>query len=102
MGVSDRNKGLLTGIAVSLGLAALVKVIGNPLAGAARPLTKAGVRTVLDVRDKGEVWLAEAGETLSDIVAEVRAERAERAAERAEALAASHWASRATASGGDT
>jgi hypothetical protein len=85
MGLSERNRGLLAGVAISLGVAAVIRVFGKPLAEVARPLTKAGMRSLLEVREKGEEWLAEKGETLSDIVAEVRAERE---AERAESLAA--------------
>jgi len=96
MATSERTKGMLTGIAIGVGAAILVKVFGKPLKEAARPLTKAGMRSMLEAREKGEELLAEAGESLSDIVAEVRAERA---AAHAETLAAMRSASNGSPGG---
>jgi hypothetical protein len=96
---SDHTKGLLKGIAIGVGAVLVVKYFGKPLAEAARPLTKAGMRSLLEAREKGEEWLAEAGESLSDIVAEVRAERE---AARAEALAAARSAPEASVPPGGT
>jgi hypothetical protein len=87
MPLSDRTRGVLTGIVMSAGIAVVAKVFGKPLVAAARPLTKAGIRSLIDAREKGEAWLAEAGENLSDIIAEVRSERE---AERSAPVAVSH------------
>jgi hypothetical protein len=85
MAMTERSKGILTGIAVGIGVALVAKYFGKPIKEAARPLAKAGMRSLVEARERGEELLAEAAESLSDIAAEVRAERE---ATRAEAVAA--------------
>lgn len=62
------------GVAIGLGIAAA----GLVLVPALRPAARATVKTGLVLFEKGREWIAEAGESLDDLVAEVRAELAER------------------------
>jgi len=68
--------GLLTGLALGLGAAALAPALGRWT----RPAAKAAIRAGLVAYERGRERLAELGETVEDLAAEVTAEMA---AERA-------------------
>jgi hypothetical protein len=73
---SDLTKGVALGIA-----AAVVTPIVLPAAvAAARPLARAALRNGLLLYEKGRETVAEAGEMLDDLLAEVRAELSQQAA----------------------
>lgn len=76
MALTEKQQGFLTGILAGAGAALALWALRKPLREVAAPVTKAGVRAALDARDWTEERLARAGESLDDIVAEVRAERA--------------------------
>lgn len=61
------------GVAIGLGVAAA----GLLVAPALRPAARAAVKTGLILLEKGREWVAEATESLEDLVAEVRNELAE-------------------------
>ncbi len=61
------------GVAIGLGVAAA----GLLLMPALRPAARAAVKSGLLVFEKSREWMAEASESLEDLVAEVRAELAE-------------------------
>lgn len=68
-------KNLLTndiakGVAIGLGVAAA----GVLLTPALRPMTRSAVKGGILMFEKGREWVAEAGESFEDMVAEVRAE----------------------------
>lgn len=79
------------GVAIGAGVVA----VGVLLTPALRPVARATVKSGILIFEKGREWLAEASETLEDLVAEVRADlagvqmdtagQAEAAAEAAEA-----------------
>lgn len=71
---SDLTKGL----AIGLALAAIVPLAVPALAQAARPLLRSAVKSGILLLELGREVVAEAGENLEDIVAEVRSELAER------------------------
>lgn len=64
---------VIKGVAIGLGVAAA----GLMLAPAFRPAARAAVKTGILFFEKGREWMAEAGESFEDLVAEVRAELAE-------------------------
>lgn len=99
MAVSDHTRGMLQGLALGIAAGFLARQFGKPIGDAARPLAKAGMQSLLEARERGEEWLAHAGESLSDIAAEVRAERD---AARAEAIAAARTSYRPAQPDGET
>jgi hypothetical protein len=76
MALNERQQGFLTGLLAGAGAALAVWALRKPLREVAAPVAKAGVRAAMDARDWTEERLARAGESLDDLVAEVRAERA--------------------------
>jgi hypothetical protein len=61
------------GVAIGLGVVAA----GVLLAPALKPVTRAAIKSGILLFEKGREWMAEAGESFEDLVAEVRAELAE-------------------------
>lgn len=61
-------------VLVGVGVALVAPVVMPALAAGMRPLAKAVIKGGIMVYDKGTEALAEAGEQLSDLVAEVRSE----------------------------
>ena len=61
-------------VLVGIGVALVAPVVVPALAAGMRPLAKAVIRGGIMVYDKGAEALAEAGEQLSHLVAEVRSE----------------------------
>ena len=61
-------------VLVGVGVALVAPVVVPALAAGMRPLAKAVLKGGIMVYDKGAEVLAEAGEQLSDLVAEVRSE----------------------------
>ena len=78
-------KTTLGGIAVGIGMAVVAPVIVPILASIAKPLTKAVIKEGLILYDKGRETVAEAKETIDDLVAEVHSELATDTAMAAEA-----------------
>jgi hypothetical protein len=61
-------------VLVGIGVALVAPVVVPALAAGMRPLAKAVIKGGMIVYDKGAEVLAETGEQLSDLVAEVRSE----------------------------
>jgi hypothetical protein len=61
-------------VLVGVGVALIAPVVVPALAAGMRPLAKAVIKGGIMVYDKGAEALAEAGEQLSDLMAEVRSE----------------------------
>jgi hypothetical protein len=61
-------------VLVGVGVALVAPVVVPALAAGMRPLAKAVIKGGIMVYDKGAEAVAEAGEQLSDLMAEVRAE----------------------------
>src|SRR5256885_1716670 len=76
-------------ILVGIGIALVAPVVVQALAAGMRPLVKAMIKGGITVYDKGTEMFAEAGEQLSDLVAEVRSEINATTAATADAAAAS-------------
>jgi hypothetical protein len=67
--------GLSTGLVVGLGAAVLVGPMLLPVvATVAKPLVKGVIRTGMTLYDKGNEVVAEMGEMIEDLVAEVKSE----------------------------
>ena len=77
-------------VLVGVGVALVVPVVVPALGAGMRPLAKAVLKGSIMVYDKGAEVLAEAGEQLSDLVAEVRSELDATAAAAAVASAATN------------
>ena len=77
-------------VLVGVGVALVVPVVVPALGAGMRPLAKAVLKGSIMVYDKGAEVLAEAGEQLSDLVAEVRSEIEATAAADAAASAATN------------
>ena len=75
-------------VLVGVGVALAAPVVIPALAAGVRPLAKAVIKGGVMVYDKGAEVLAEAGEQLSDLVAEVRSELDATATMTADAAAA--------------
>lgn len=73
---SDLAKGVALGIAVAV----VVPIVAPAVAAAARPLARAALRNGLLLYEKGRETVAEAGEMLDDLLAEVRAELSQQTA----------------------
>lgn len=61
-------------IAAGVGVAVLAPVLAPIIAGAARPLARAAIKTGIIMYEKGREAVAEVGEVFDDLVAEARAE----------------------------
>lgn len=68
-----KNKAGLA-IAAGIGVAVLAPVLLPIIAGAARPLARAAIKTGIIMYEKGREAAAEVGEVFDDLVAEARAE----------------------------
>jgi hypothetical protein len=87
--LDDGLKGsVLTGLAVGIGAVVLAPAVLPALAGAAKPLMKAAVKSGIILFEKGKETVAELSEVVEDIVAEAKAEMAEAHVEAASAAAA--------------
>jgi hypothetical protein len=73
--LSDEQRGLLKGLAIGLGAAFLVREILPPFRQALRPFVKAALKSGLHAVERGREKAAELGETLEDLVAEIKLER---------------------------
>jgi hypothetical protein len=79
MGLFDNGlKGnIVTGLAIGIGTALVAPQLIPALAGVVKPLAKAAIKGSLVLYEKSKEAVAEAGEMMEDIVAEVKAEMAE-------------------------
>ena len=68
---------IITGLAIGIGAAVLSPAVISAVAGVAKPLAKAAIKGGIMVYEKGREVVAEAGEVVEDIVAEVKAEMTE-------------------------
>ena len=76
MPVSDNGlKGAVPSILVVLGVVLAAPIILPAVAAVSRPLAKTLIRGYLTLSDMAKEFSAEAGEQISDLVAEVKAER---------------------------
>lgn len=85
-----RNRAVM-GVAIAAGAVLLTPVVLSVLAGVARPLARTAVKSGIIVYEKTRETVAELGEAFDDLVAETRAELAQRqiaAAETGETVAA--------------
>ena len=82
----DGLKGAVPSILVVLGVALAAPIVLPAVAAVSRPLAKTLIRGYLTLSDMAKEFAAEAGEQISDLMAEVQSERAESAT--AEAAAA--------------
>jgi hypothetical protein len=88
MAILDNGlKGKVPSILVVLGVALAAPIVLPAVAAVSRPLAKTLIRGYLTLSDMAKEFAAEAGEQISDLVAEVKAER--QGAEAAEAAAVS-------------
>ncbi|MGA8573698.1 MAG: DUF5132 domain-containing protein [Desulfobaccales bacterium] len=87
MAVMDNGlKGAVPSILVVLGVALAAPIVLPAVAAVSRPLAKTLIRGYLTLSDMAKEFAAEAGEQISDLMAEVQSERA--ATATAEAAAA--------------
>ncbi len=95
MAVLDKGlKGAVPSILVVLGVALAAPIVLPAVAAVSRPLAKTLIRGYLTLSDMAKEFAAEAGEQISDLMAEVQSEReatatAEAVAATAEAVATS-------------
>ncbi len=76
--LDDGLKGsVVTGLAVGIGAIVLAPAVLPALAGVAKPLLKAAVKSGIVLFEKGKETAAELSEVVEDIVAEARAEMVE-------------------------
>jgi hypothetical protein len=76
MAVLDNGlKGAVPSILVVLGVALAAPIVLPAVAAVSRPLAKSLIRGYLVLSDMTKEFAAEAGEQISDLVAEVKAER---------------------------
>jgi len=68
---------IITGLAIGIGAAVLSPAVISAVAGVAKPLVKAAIKGGIMVYEKGREVVAETGEVVEDIVAEVKAEMTE-------------------------
>jgi hypothetical protein len=88
MALTDNGlKGAVPSIMVVLGVALAAPIVLPAVAAVSRPLAKTLIRGYLTLSDMAKEFAAEAGEQISDLVAEVKAER--EASATGEAAAAS-------------
>jgi hypothetical protein len=90
MGLLDSGlKGnVMMGLAIGIGAAVLGPTVLPALAGVAKPLLKAAIKSGLMLYEKGKETAAELSEVVEDVVAEAKAEMEEVHAEAAPAAAA--------------
>jgi len=79
--VEDMTKGSFSTVLVGVGVALVASSVLPALASGLRPLVKVLIKGGVDVYDAAKETLTEVGEQVSDLVAEVRAEKT--AAEKA-------------------
>jgi len=76
MAVSDNGlKGAVPSILVVLGVVLAAPIVLPGMAAVSRPLAKTLINGYLTLSDMAKEYAAEAGEQISDLVAEVKAER---------------------------
>ncbi|HET6515048.1 MAG TPA: DUF5132 domain-containing protein [Thermodesulfovibrionales bacterium] len=76
--LDDCLKGnVATGLAIGIGAAILAPAVIPALAGVAKPLIKAAVKSGIIIYEKGKESVAELGEIFEDVVAEAKSELAE-------------------------
>ncbi len=68
---------IITGLAIGIGTALFAPQVIPALAGVVKPLAKAAIKGGLVVYEKSKEAVAEVGEMMEDIVAEVKAEMEE-------------------------
>ncbi len=68
---------VVTGLAIGIGAAILTPVIIPLVAAIAKPLAKATIKGGLLLYERGREVVAEAGEVVEDLVAEVKSEMAQ-------------------------
>ncbi len=73
-GLDNGLKGAVPSILVVLGVALAAPIILPAVAAVSRPLAKTLIRGYLTLSDMAKEFAAEAGEQISDLVAEVKAE----------------------------
>jgi hypothetical protein len=73
--MNDGLKGAVPSILVVLGVAMAAPIVLPAVAAVSRPLAKTLIKGYLVLADTIKEFAAEAGEQVSDLVAEVRAER---------------------------
>jgi hypothetical protein len=90
MGLLDSGlKGnVMLGLAIGIGAAVLGPAVLPALAGVAKPLLKAAIKSGLLLYEKGKETAAELSEVVEDVVAEAKAEMEDVYAEAAPAAAA--------------
>ncbi len=69
-------KGSLTNILIVAGVAMLAPVVLPVVVNMARPVVKGLIKGGMALADKAQEFVAETGEQISDLMAEVRVERA--------------------------
>ncbi len=74
--LEDGLKGMMPNVLIGVGIALAAPILLPATAAGIRPLAKTLVKGYLAVADSAKEMFAEAGEQLSDLVAEARAERA--------------------------
>ena len=74
--LKDAFKGSLTNILVVVGVAILVPVVLPVVVTMARPVVKGLIKGGMALADKAQEFVAGTGEQVSDLMAEVRTERA--------------------------
>ena|SRR5208337_4456371 len=89
MAVLDKGlKGAVPSILVVLGVALAAPIVLPAVAAVSRPLAKTLIRGYLTLSDMAKEFAAEAGEQISDLMAEVQSERETTAAAEAVATVA--------------
>ncbi len=89
MAVLDKGlKGAVPSILVVLGVALAAPIVLPAVAAVSRPLAKTLIRGYLALSDMAKEFAAEAGEQISDLMAEVQSERETTAAAEAVATVA--------------
>ena len=84
MATSDKGiKGAVPSILVILGVALAAPIVLPAVASVSRPLAKTLIRGYLALADTVKEYAAEAGENISDLMAECKAEHAADLAEKA-------------------
>ena len=68
---------VLTGLAIGIGASIFAPQVIPALAGVIKPIAKAAIKGGLMLYEKSKETVAEVGEVMEDIVAEVKAEMAE-------------------------
>jgi hypothetical protein len=75
--LAKSTRGTLLGLGIGAGAVLAIPYVAPVLAAIARPLAKALIGRVMDGFEKGSERLAAAAESFQDLVAEVRADRAQ-------------------------